>query len=193
VTAPATVARTRFSRNRPWTPERDPSRKVGTLRPTSRAAGATSRAVPLGLLGAALAGAWLLSTLTKQLTQRPRPPATQAIGHWAGFAFPSGHATSATAAYLRDARRPAGRRHPRWGRKVVWWVAAVVAAGLVGLSRLYLGANWLTDVLGGHALGAAWLTGLLTLARTVLTLRTPATTPGPPSPAGRSRNSPARR
>ena len=60
---------------------------------------------------------------------------------------------------------------PRWGGKVAWWAAAVVAACLVALSRLYLGASWLADVLGGLALGAAWLTGLLTLTRTVPALR----------------------
>ena len=54
---------------------------------------------PLGLLGAVLAGAWGLSNLTKQLTHRPRPPAAQAVGHWTGYAFPSGHITHATAAY----------------------------------------------------------------------------------------------
>jgi membrane-associated phospholipid phosphatase len=56
---------------------------------------------------------------------------------------------------------------PRWGRKVSVWTAALLLAGLVGLSRLYLGAHWLTDVLGGLALGAAWLFALLTVARTI--------------------------
>jgi membrane protein DedA with SNARE-associated domain/membrane-associated phospholipid phosphatase len=148
---------------------------------------------PLGLLVAALAGAWALSNITKQLTRRPRPPAAQAIGHWTGYAFPSGHATHATAVYGMLAALLAATT-PRWGRKVTVWTAAVVVCGLVGLSRLYLGAHWLTDVLGGYALGAAWLAGLLTLARTIPTLRTtstttpeqpqqPASTPPTPAPA----------
>jgi hypothetical protein len=43
----------------------------------------------------------------------------------------------------------------------------VVIVGVVAVSRLYLGAHWLTDVLGGLALGAAWLFALLTSVRLV--------------------------
>ena len=49
--------------------------------------------------------------------------------------------------------------------------SALLVAGLVSLSRLYLGAHWLTDVLGGFALGGAWLFAVLTAARTVDALR----------------------
>jgi membrane protein DedA with SNARE-associated domain len=46
---------------------------------------------PLGLLAGAYLGAWVLAETVKALTRRPRPPASQAIGHWVGSAFPSGH------------------------------------------------------------------------------------------------------
>jgi undecaprenyl-diphosphatase len=132
----------------------------------------------LALLGTALGGALGLSMLTKQLTHRPRPPAAEAIGHWAGFAFPSAHAACAAAGYGMLAALLAACT-PRWGRKVALWAGAVAIACVVALSRLYLGASWLTDVLGGLALGAAWLTGLLTVARTVPALWTAATTSPP--------------
>ena len=138
---------------------------------------------PLGLLATAYMGAWTLSGAIKTLTHRARPPATQAIGHWTGYAFPSGHTTKATAVYGMLAALLAAAT-PRWGRKVALWTAATLVAGLVGLSRLYLGASWLTDVLGGLALGAAWLFVLLSVTRILGGLRglTPATQP---PPAGR--------
>lgn len=125
---------------------------------------------PLGLLAAACLGAWVLSDTIKALTHRARPPAAQAIGHWTGYAFPSGHTTKATATYGMLAALLAATA-PRWGRKVALWTAALLVAGLIGLSRLYLGASWLTDVLGGLTLGAAWLFALLTSVRTIDHLR----------------------
>ena len=138
---------------------------------------------PLGLLAGAYLGAWVLSEAIKDLTRRPRPPTAQAIGHWTGYAFPSGHTSKATAVYGMLAALLAAST-PRWSRKVAWWTAAVLVVGLVGLSRLYLGADWLSDVLGGLALGAAWLFGLLTATRTVHALRagTGDDRPTPPAP-----------
>ena len=37
------------------------------------------------------------------------------------------------------------------------WIAAALVVLLVGASRIYLGAHWLTDVLAGYSLGAAWI------------------------------------
>jgi undecaprenyl-diphosphatase len=124
---------------------------------------------PLVLLAAAYAGADLAFNAVKQLVGRPRPPAAILLKPVAGPSFPSGHATQAVAVYGMLAAL-AATASPRWSRKVTAWALAVVIAGLVGLSRLYLGAHWLTDVLAGFALGAAWLFAVLALART-LTIR----------------------
>jgi membrane protein DedA with SNARE-associated domain len=126
---------------------------------------------PLWLLASAYLGAEVLSDTVKDLTHRPRPPAAQAIGHLTGFAFPSGHATKATAVYGMLAALLAAATSS-WARKVALWTAALLVAGLVGVSRLYLGAHWPTDVLGGFALGGAWLLAVLTAVRTVDALRT---------------------
>jgi undecaprenyl-diphosphatase len=136
----------------------------------------------LGLLAVAWLGAWVLSDAIKLLTHRARPPVSQAIGHWTGYAFPSGHTTMASAVYGLLAALLAATTS-RWGRKVAAWTAALLLAGLVGLSRLYLGAGWLTDVLGALALGAAWLFVLLTAARTVRALHRRTADTGPPHPA----------
>ena len=42
-------------------------------------------------------------------------------------------------------------------RRAILWSAAALVALIAGASRIYLGAHWLTDVLAGYALGAAWV------------------------------------
>jgi undecaprenyl-diphosphatase len=60
---------------------------------------------------------------------------------------------------------------PQWGRKVAVWATAAGLVAVIGLSRLYLGASWLTDVLGGAALGTAWMLVVWTTAQTLGGLR----------------------
>jgi undecaprenyl-diphosphatase len=45
--------------------------------------------------------------------------------------------------------------------RVGMWTAAVIVVLLVGVSRVYVGGHWPTDVLAGYALGAGWLSVLL--------------------------------
>jgi membrane-associated phospholipid phosphatase len=73
---------------------------------------------------------------------------------------------------------------PSWNRKVAAWAGAVLITAVVAISRLYLGVHWLTDVLGGIALGGLWLAVLLTTIRTVTGIYQPRTSePAPVSPA----------
>jgi undecaprenyl-diphosphatase len=129
---------------------------------------------PLALLAGAYVGAEGLFQLVKLLVGRPRPPSAAAIGHFTGSAFPSGHATLAAAVYGVLAALVAVST-TSWPRKVAAWAGAVLMALLVGVSRLYLGAHWLTDVLAGWALGALWLVALLTATRTVSARHSPNT------------------
>ena len=78
---------------------------------------------------------------------RPRPPAADWATHAGGFSFPSGHTSSAAAVaalFLLAARRRRGDA-VRAGLAVVWAVA-------VGLTRVYLGVHWPSDVLGSWLL-----------------------------------------
>jgi len=118
---------------------------------------------PLALCSGAYLGAEVLSRVVKELVARPRPPLFDAVQRFAGFAFPSGHATVAAAAWCALACVAAGAT-PRWSRKVLCWALAVAVAALVGVSRLYLGAHWLTDVVAGWALGGSWLAAVLLAA-----------------------------
>ena len=125
---------------------------------------------PLVVLLAAVGGAELLARLVKQLVERPRPPVAEAAIHAAGFAFPSAHAAAATAVFGALAALVVARTDS-WTRVVVAWTAAGLVVVVVGFSQVYLGANWLSDVLGGVALGGLWLLVLLTAVRALTGLR----------------------
>jgi membrane protein DedA with SNARE-associated domain/membrane-associated phospholipid phosphatase len=110
---------------------------------------------PLALLAAAVAGGIALYDIVKPLVGRPRPPSAISIGHYAGASFPSGHATLSLAFYSILALVLGIGRSPR--AKTAMWGAAGLTVLAVGASRIYLGAHWMTDVLGGYALGASWV------------------------------------
>src|SRR6266567_1594672 len=85
---------------------------------------------PLALLAAAVAGAIGLYDIVKPLVGRPRPPAAIWIGHYAGAAFPSGHATAAVAFYATLALiLSTGASH---GRRALAWSGAALVVLVVG-------------------------------------------------------------
>ena len=109
---------------------------------------------PLALLAIGVAIAVGLYDIVKPLVNRPRPPPAIWIGHYSGAAFPSGHATLSIAFYTILCVVLGAGRSPRV--KSALWSSAAIVVLVVGASRIYLGAHWLTDVVGGYALGAAW-------------------------------------
>lgn len=101
------------------------------------------------------AGSQLFATLGKRLAQRPRPDIAYYLEP--SFSFPSGHSTVAAALYGFIAYvllRTAAKRF-RYRTLVLFSALAVVFS--VGLSRLYLGVHFLSDVWGGFLLGTLWL------------------------------------
>ena len=110
---------------------------------------------PCAKLAVAVGGAVALYDVVKPVVDRPRPSSAIWIGHYSGAAFPSGHTTQAVAFYAMLALILSAGRSVR-SRTTVWAGAALIAL-LVGASRVYLGAQWLSDVLGGYALGVAWV------------------------------------
>ncbi|MEV7415551.1 phosphatase PAP2 family protein [Streptomyces sp. NPDC089919] len=116
-------------------------------------------AVALCLLVLGL-GQLLRYTLMLSLS-RPRPPAADwATPYASGFSFPSGHASTGvlTAGLLVLAVWRRGPRHrlPLAAGIALWGLA-------VGLTRVYLGVHWPTDVLGGWLFATAWLAGCVWL------------------------------
>jgi membrane-associated phospholipid phosphatase len=105
-----------------------------------------------------VAGSWLLNTLVKLAVDRARPVLPDPVAHATGMSFPSGHAQSAvvSVSVLLLVFVPSlGRR----GRH------AALAAGLawvlaIGFARVSLGVHYVSDVLAGYALGAAWVAAM---------------------------------
>ena len=126
---------------------------------------------PVALIGVAGAGSVAMTVAGKTVVGRPRPPIADAVPPFeSSAAFPSGHALNAlviagVVAYLlvrKQSSAPA--------RAATVAVAAVFALTM-GLTRVYLGHHWLTDVLVAWTVGAAWLTVVVTGHRLFLTLR----------------------
>jgi undecaprenyl-diphosphatase len=87
--------------------------------------------------------------------QRPRPDVffgPQPLN----YSFPSGHALVSCCFYLALAEILVRDQWPRV-RKLAVWTLAVLLTGAIGLSRVYLGVHYPTDVLGGYAAAIAWL------------------------------------
>jgi len=102
-------------------------------------------------LVAAMACSAALVPLFKLLFQVARPSAIYSGAE--SYSFPSGHVASATVLYTLLAWIAA--RGLQAGGRVIPWLVAALLITLMGVSRIYVGAHWPTDVLGGLALGAA--------------------------------------
>lgn len=107
------------------------------------------------LLAISLSGALLLNTFLKVLFQRARPDIVHLVKA-GGYSYPSGHAMVAAAFYgvigyllwlnLRN------RSKPTW--YIVVFTFALILA--IGISRIYLGVHFASDVIAGYAAGGVW-------------------------------------
>ena len=107
------------------------------------------------LVVAAVGGGMLVSMLTKLGFDRPRPDLVPHATQVYTASFPSSHAMMAAVTYLTLGALLA-RAQPRLRLKLYLIGLAATLTVLVGLSRVYLGVHWPTDVLAGWTLGAAW-------------------------------------
>jgi len=100
----------------------------------------------------------LLNNMVKLEVDRARPVLPDPVAHAGGLSFPSGHAQSAVVAYsvLLLVFLPA--LNALWRRAAVAFAVVMVAA--IGFSRLALGVHYVSDVLAGYALGAAWVSAM---------------------------------
>jgi undecaprenyl-diphosphatase len=115
----------------------------------------------LGRRGAALtmllgvAGGPVLSSVLKFACERPRPDLVPHGAFVSSWSFPSGHSTMSAVVYLTLGALLA---RVRVKRRLKFYVLAlaILLTVLVGVTRVYLGVHWPSDVLAGWCVGAAW-------------------------------------
>lgn len=113
-----------------------------------------------------------LNHLLKTGFDRPRPDLVSHLAEVHTLSFPSGHAMLAAIIYLTLGVLLA-RNEPSHPLKAFILGTAMVLTFLVGLSRIYLGVHWPTDVLAGWCIGAAWALACLQILRYVSSPRAP--------------------
>lgn len=118
------------------------------------------------LLVVGLAGGVALSEGLKAFFERERPPVEYQAVETLNASFPSGHALLSTVFYL-SLGVMLTRAFPRKRLKAFVLGAAVFIALLIGLTRVYLGAHWASDVVAGWCAGAAWAMALWLIAYAV--------------------------
>ena len=136
----------------------------------------------------AFVGGVLVNKLLKLLVHRSRPPLAMERLHVMSFSFPSGHTMAATIGYGMLAYMLATHWRPRRVQRRYIILSAAVLALLVGVSRIYLGVHFPTDVLGGFAAGTAWLA--ICVTGTTIARQTPAVTAEAEDPERATANRP---
>lgn len=103
----------------------------------------------------AVGGGQAVSTLLKLGIDRPRPDLVPHLMRETSLSFPSGHAMMSAVTYLTLGSLLA-RIAPERRLKVFFLFTAVLLTFVVGVSRIYLGVHWPSDVLAGWCAGFAW-------------------------------------
>jgi undecaprenyl-diphosphatase len=111
-----------------------------------------------------LVGGTILNTVLKNAFARPRPDLVAHLVDVHSASLPSGHAMISAVAYLTIGALLA-RVQPTRVLKVYTVSVSVMLVLVVGLSRVYLGVHWPSDVLAGWCLGAAWAMGCWLVAQ----------------------------
>ena len=129
------------------------------------------RWTPIVLTLIAAAGSLAMTIVGKDFVDRARPPAALAVPPLeVSASFPSGHTLNATVLTTVVVYLVLIETTAAWQRSLAITVGTLFVAAM-GLSRVFLGHHWLTDVLAGWLIGLAWALAVITAHRLWLTLR----------------------
>src|SRR5262245_35715352 len=110
---------------------------------------------PLVLMVAG-SGIGLINMTVKRLVSRSRPPETIAVLGEHGFSFPSGHTVGTTVVWLLSAWLISHWMIGWPAVRIAVWTTALLIVFAVGMTRVFLGVHFPSDVLAAWVLGAAW-------------------------------------
>ena len=97
----------------------------------------------------------VLNTVLKAIVQRPRPDGFRLISE-TGYSFPSGH-SMVSMAFFGLLIWMVWRYHRKDVMRIVWCVVFGLVIAMVGISRIYLGVHYASDVLAGFCVSLVWL------------------------------------
>jgi undecaprenyl-diphosphatase len=117
-----------------------------------------------GFLIVSIGGGLMLSHLLKNFFLRERPTVVPHLTNFDPGSFPSGHSMGTTLVYL-TLGGIISRQTRRLLSKAYFLSVALVLTVLVGISRIYLGVHFPSDVLAGWAVGSLWSTICIQIAR----------------------------
>lgn len=101
-------------------------------------------------------GSKLLNTMLKGGFGRERPSIVESITDVNSLSFPSGHAMSSIVAYGSIAYL-ISRLEPSWRLRYAIWIFVILLVLAIGVTRMYLGVHYPSDVIGGYLAGVAWV------------------------------------
>jgi undecaprenyl-diphosphatase len=125
---------------------------------------AARRASTAAFLLASVALGMVLNMVLKNLFMRPRPELVAHLVQVQTTSFPSGHAMNSAIVYLTLGGLLA-RSEQRRPVRIYLVAVAIILTVIIGLSRVYLGVHWPSDVAAGWCVGAAWALACSLLAR----------------------------
>ncbi len=113
------------------------------------------KAATAGFVAASVTGGALLSFALKLVFSRPRPDLVEHLVHVDTSSFPSGHAANSAVVYLTLGMLLASTQE-RHAPRIYLISVAILLTLAIGVSRVYLGVHWPSDVIAGWCVGAAW-------------------------------------